>query len=61
MLSPSLRPTIRSLARNLSLAPATVSDALRGTGRVSARTMRRVQQAAAEAGYRVNPLTSTVL
>jgi LacI family transcriptional regulator len=52
---------VRSLARELRLAPSTVSDALRGKGRVSAATIRRVQEAAAAAGYRVNPLTAHVL
>lgn len=55
------RPSIRSLARSLGLAPATVCSALRGTGRVAARTARRVHRAAEAAGYRPDPLTSTVL
>lgn len=54
-------PTIRSLAKNLRLAPATVSDALRGTGRVDPATARRVQLAAEKSGYKINPLTTALM
>jgi LacI family transcriptional regulator len=54
-------PSIRSLAQALKLAPATVSDALRGTGRVSPDTAKRVRTGARALGYRANPLTATVL
>ena len=54
-------PTVRSLAGELRLSPTTVSDALRGLPRVRAETARRVRQAAAEAGYRLNPLASAVM
>ncbi len=60
-MSEAHHPTLRQLARSLGLAPATVSDALRGTGRVAASTVRRVRKAAREAGYKANPLTATVL
>jgi LacI family transcriptional regulator len=52
---------VRALARTLGVSPSTVSDALTGKGRVSQSTAARVREAAAAAGYRVNPLTATVL
>jgi LacI family transcriptional regulator len=57
----SLRPTVRSLARALKLSRTTVSDALRGNPRVNAQTRKRVQEAANKAGYRFNPLASSIL
>jgi LacI family transcriptional regulator len=58
---PSSTPSLQLLARRLGLSRTTVSDALRGKGRVSARTIERVRQSAAELGYQTNPLVSTVL
>jgi LacI family transcriptional regulator len=55
------RPTIRSLARQLKLSRTSVSEALRDHPRVNIETRRRVQAAAAAAGYRINPLASTIL
>lgn len=54
-------PSISTLARALGLSRTTISDALRGKGRVSADTMARVRAAAQSAGYRTNPLLATVL
>jgi LacI family transcriptional regulator len=54
-------PTIRSLAKILRLSPATVSDALRGTGRVDPATVKRVQVAAEKSGYKINPLTTALM
>ena len=54
-------PTIRSLARRLRLSVATVSEALRDSPRVQASTRTRVQRAARQAGYRVNPLLGAAL
>jgi LacI family transcriptional regulator len=45
----------------LGVSRTTVSDALRGQGRIGSKTVQRVRDAANLAGYRVNPLTSTVL
>jgi LacI family transcriptional regulator len=59
MKSPA--PTVRSLARTLGLSHTTVSDALRGKGRVDPATVARVQKAAREAGYRRNPLAAAVM
>lgn len=59
MKSPA--PTVRSLARMLGLSHTTVSDALRGKGRVDPATAARVQKAANEAGYRRNPLAAAVM
>ena len=58
---PSSIPTVRSLARELGLSPTTVSEALRGSARVNAGTVRRVQDAARRAGYRRNPLAGSVM
>ncbi|PTX91050.1 LacI family DNA-binding transcriptional regulator [Opitutus sp. ER46] len=55
------RPTIRSLARQLNLSRTSVSEALRNHPRVNAETRQRVQAAASAAGYRVNPLASSIL
>ena len=54
-------PTVRSLARALGLSHTTVSDALRGKGRVDPATAARVQKAARDAGYRRNPLAAAVM
>lgn len=61
MESAPLTPTVRSLARALGLSHTTVSDALRGAGRVDPATVRRVRKAAREAGYRRNPLAAAVM
>ena len=53
--------SIRSLARQLGLSPATVSLALRDSPRVVPATKERVRRAASRAGYRVNALVSSVL
>lgn len=58
---PPRAPSINTLARTLGLSRTTISDALRGKGRVSPRTVQRVQQAASDVGYRPNPLIATVL
>ena len=54
-------PTVRSLARDLGLSHTTVSDALRGKGRVDPATVSRVEKAARAAGYRRNPLAAAVM
>ena len=54
-------PTLRSLARQLGVSIATVSQALRDSPRSSAATRARVQRAARKAGYRVNPLLGSAL
>jgi LacI family transcriptional regulator len=54
-------PTVRSIARALGLSHTTVSDALRGKGRVDPATAERVRKAAREAGYRRNPLAAAVM
>jgi DNA-binding LacI/PurR family transcriptional regulator len=55
------RPTIRSLARQLGVSRTTVSEALRNHPRVSQETRERIQASARDAGYRFNPLASSVL
>lgn len=54
-------PSLQSLAKLLGLSRTTVSDALRGKGRVSPETIERVREAAKNAGYQPNPLIATVL
>jgi LacI family transcriptional regulator len=49
-------PSIRSLARDLDLSVATVSEALRDSPAVKAETKARVLAAANAAGYHRNPL-----
>ncbi len=61
MKATSTQPTIRSLARDLGLSHTTVSDALRGRGRVDPETVLRVRRAARAAGYRRNPLAAAVM
>jgi DNA-binding LacI/PurR family transcriptional regulator len=58
---PSSLVTVRSLARILGLSRATVSSALRGTGRVAPETARRVREVAEKSGYRHNPLAGTLM
>jgi LacI family transcriptional regulator len=53
--------TISSLARQLRLSVATVSEALRDSSRVKESTRARVHRAAQRAGYRANPLISAAL
>jgi len=55
------RPTIRQLAAALRVSRTTVSEALRGLPRVNAQTRARVNAAARAAGYRTNPLASSIL
>ncbi len=52
----SSRVSIRTLARDLGLSIATVSEALRDSPAVKPDTRARVLKAAKEAGYRRNPL-----
>ncbi len=54
-------PSINTLARTLGVSRTTVSDALRGKGRVAPETVSRIRAEAKAAGYRVNPLVATVL
>ncbi len=58
---PSPAPSLQLLARTLRLSRTTVSDALRGKGRVSPETVARVRECARSLGYRPNPLIATVL
>lgn len=58
---PTPRPSINTLARALGVSRTTVSDALRGKGRVSEATVQRIREAAKATGYRANPLVATVL
>lgn len=57
----SQTPSLQSLAKMLGLSRTTVSDALRGKGRVSPETVQRVRECARNIGYHPNPLIATVL
>ncbi len=59
MTSP--QPSIRSIARMVGLSKATVANALRGDTTVAPATARRVREAAAQVGYRRNPMVTTVM
>ncbi|WP_158630486.1 LacI family DNA-binding transcriptional regulator [Glycomyces terrestris] len=48
--------TIYDIARITGVNPSTVSRALNQPGRVSASTERRIREAAADLGYRTNPM-----
>jgi DNA-binding LacI/PurR family transcriptional regulator len=61
LTDPMANPTLRTLARTLGLSRTTISDALRGSPRVNAKTAERVRVAAKAAGYESNPLTGTVM
>jgi DNA-binding LacI/PurR family transcriptional regulator len=50
--------TIRELAQLAGVSRQTVSDALRGTGRVAAATRKRIRKLAEESGYRSDPVIS---
>jgi LacI family transcriptional regulator len=49
-------PTIYDVARAAGVAPSTVSRAFARPGRVTADTTERIRRAAADLGYRANPL-----
>lgn len=53
--------TVRQIASRLKLSRTTVSDALRGTGRVNPETAERVRGMADELGYRRNPLATALM
>lgn len=57
----SQTPSLQLLAKTLGLSRTTVSDALRGKGRVSPETVERVRECAQKLGYQPNPLIATVL
>nr|WP_201471081.1 LacI family DNA-binding transcriptional regulator [Microbacterium hydrocarbonoxydans] len=50
------RPTIYDIAQRVGLNPSTVSRALNKPGRTNAATEEKIRAAAAELGYRANPM-----
>ena len=54
-------PTIRDVAREVGVAPATASLALRNHPRLRKATCAKVQRVAAEMGCRPNPVVSQLL
>ena len=57
----SMATSLETIARHLGVSKVTVSNALRGSGRVSAAMCERVNQAAKELGYRPNPLVTALM
>ncbi len=55
---PASRVTLQDIADHLGLSRPTVSQALRGLGRMKPETRARVRRAAEELGYRPDPLLS---
>lgn len=53
--------SMETIARSLGLSKVTVSNALRGSGRISEATRRRVREAAERMGYRPNPLVTALM
>lgn len=60
-MSPTHRPTVRSMAESLGISRTSVSEALRDHPRVNQATRDRVQAWAKSVGYRFNPLASSIL
>lgn len=54
-------PTIRDVAREAGVAPATASLALRNQPRLRKSICAKVQRVAAKMGYRPNPVVSQLL
>lgn len=61
MARPTTGMTVRELARLAGVSRQTVSDALRGTGRVAAATRQRIRKLAEKSGYTPDPLISAGL
>ncbi|HWL14767.1 MAG TPA: LacI family DNA-binding transcriptional regulator [Opitutus sp.] len=55
------RPTLKAVAAIAGVTPATVSMALRGSGKISAETIRRVEKAAHSLGYRPDPTLTRLM
>jgi len=58
MSDPTSGPTLRDLATLAGVSRQTVSDALRGTGRVASETRKRIRDIARAQGYRPDPIVS---
>ena len=57
----SMIPNQRAIAAALGLSQTTVARALRGSPLVKPETLQRVQEAAGKAGYRPNPMVTTLM
>lgn len=53
--------SMETIARRLKISKVTVSNAMRGSGRISEATRKRVLDLAAELGYRPNPLVTALM
>ncbi|GEM_PF-2927378 len=58
---PATRITLGQVARELGVAPSTVSRALSGKGRINPETRERIRAAAESLGYREDALISTLM
>lgn len=52
---------METIARRLNLSKVTVSNAMRGSGRLSEATRKRVMETAKQMGYRPNPLVTALM
>ncbi len=59
LVSPAV--SLETIARELKVSKVTVSNALRGTGRISEATRARVVRTATALGYRPNPLVTALM
>ena len=60
-MTPSRPCTMTDVARRAGVHPATVSRALRDDPRITLAQRKKVQRAAAELGYRTNPLIAALM
>ena len=56
-----MKVSMEMIARQLGLSKVTVSNAMRGSGRISEGTREKVLKLAAELGYRPNPLVTALM
>mgnify|MGYP000527697577 CR=1 FL=1 len=59
--SPKKNPTLHDVAKAAGVSKMTVSRVLRGTGRISEPTSKKVEAAVAQLGYRPNPMVQTLM
>jgi DNA-binding LacI/PurR family transcriptional regulator len=56
-----MKVSMETIARKLGISKVTVSNAMRGSGRISERTRQEVLKVAEELGYRPNPLVTALM
>jgi DNA-binding LacI/PurR family transcriptional regulator len=60
-LAGAMAVTLETIARRLKISKVTVSNAMRGSGRISEKTRQRILAMAKELGYRPNPLVTALM